>query len=144
MHIRTALGHKHTCRLTDDHGISCAERSNTGSGRLPWLGFRTCNSGWWHHTLSSSCASGLQSAPSHILCIACHQWQVGTASSGRPGTASGSRPGLGPGDHQQTGGLLFFIIFFIIYYTHYDTIIVNYDTIIVIIFLQMSGLLFPL
>ena len=35
MHIRTALGHKHTFRLTDDHGISGAERWNTGTGRLP-------------------------------------------------------------------------------------------------------------
>ena len=42
--------------------------------------------------------------------------------------------------HQQTGVLLYHII--LLYYTHYDTIIFHYDTIISLIFLQMSGLLF--
>ena len=44
--------------------------------------------------------------------------------------------------HQQTGVLLFHIIFISLYYTHYDTIIFHYDTIISLIFLQMSRLLF--
>ena len=44
--------------------------------------------------------------------------------------------------HQQTGVLLFHIIFISLYYTYYDTIIYHYDTIISLIFLQMSKLLF--
>ena len=44
--------------------------------------------------------------------------------------------------HQQIGVLLYHIIFISLYYTHYDTIIFHYDTIISLIFLQMSRLLF--
>ncbi len=44
--------------------------------------------------------------------------------------------------HQQTGVLLYHIIFILLYYTHYDTVILHYNTIILLIFLQMSGLLF--
>ncbi len=44
--------------------------------------------------------------------------------------------------HQQIGVLLYQIIFISLYYTHYDTIIFHYDTIISLIYLQMSRLLF--
>ncbi len=44
--------------------------------------------------------------------------------------------------HQQIGVLLYQIIFISLYYTHYDTIICHYDTIMSLIFLQMSRLLF--
>jgi hypothetical protein len=44
--------------------------------------------------------------------------------------------------HQQTGVLLFNIIFISLNYTYYDTIIYHYDTIISLIFLQRSRLLF--
>ena len=43
--------------------------------------------------------------------------------------------------HQQTGVLLYHIIFISVYYTHYDTIIFHYNTIISLIFLQTSRLL---
>jgi hypothetical protein len=99
MHIRTALGHKNTCRLTDDHGISSISARTLEVGVYPSL-TRISYMSPWPRLMAPylSCASGLQSAPSHILCIACQQWQAGTASSGRPGTACGSRQGLGPGD----------------------------------------------
>ena len=42
----------------------------------------------------------------------------------------------------RCGVLLCHIIFILIYYIHYDTIMSYYDTIISLIFLQMSGLLF--
>ena len=46
--------------------------------------------------------------------------------------------------HQQTGVLLYHIIFISLYYSYYDTIIFHYDTIISLICLQMSRLLFSL
>ena len=37
MHIRTALGHKNTCRLTDDHGISSISARTLEVGVYPSL-----------------------------------------------------------------------------------------------------------
>ncbi len=57
--------------------------------------------------------------------------------------AAGGRAGAScDGDHQQIGVLLYHIIFISQYYTHYDTIVFHYDTIISLICLQMSRLLF--
>ena len=74
-----------------------------------WLGFLTCHwhrgRGWWHHTSSLSCASGLQSAPSHILCIACQQcgeqqrhWHREIPPLSAPGDCHWPGPGDGRAD----------------------------------------------